>query len=58
MTYHHVQPHDHEAGCRRGTEPYRRYNGLDRERCLRCRNLWARLLSVGYARRGRSVSAS
>jgi hypothetical protein len=57
MTYRHVTPRDHDAGCRRGLDPCSAHYGLDRERCERCRNLWQRLVDAGERRQARHAEA-
>lgn len=47
MPYVAVTPRDHSGDCRRGEDPCSSHYGLDRERCERCRNLWARFDEVG-----------
>jgi hypothetical protein len=38
-----VLPIEHDASCRRGLDGASPHYGVDRQRCERCRNLWARL---------------
>jgi len=48
-----VTPREHSSECRRGkVSPTGSHEyALDRDRCERCRNLWARLIEVGARRR-------
>jgi hypothetical protein len=48
-----VEPREHSPECRRGQDPAGPHYGLDRERCERCRALWARLDEAQMRREGR-----
>jgi hypothetical protein len=48
--YEPVEPREHADDCRRGLDPCGPHYGLDRERCVRCQNLWARLGEAGARR--------
>lgn len=50
MTWVPVHPANHDPECRRGNDPASAHYGLDRERCDRCKALWARLDEAGRKR--------
>lgn len=54
-TYVHVEPREHSPECRRGLDPCGPHYGLDRERCPRCINLWARLDEVAARRKEKTA---